>query len=41
MEEKGMHNPAAPSGGGDNGGSSPTSEKKSLTRKIKDKLHRH
>ncbi|KAI0879671.1 hypothetical protein GGS24DRAFT_6540 [Hypoxylon argillaceum] len=42
MEEKGMHNPADPSSGGDNGGSSsPTSGKKSLGQKIKDKLHRH
>ncbi|KAI1133030.1 hypothetical protein F5Y10DRAFT_230000 [Nemania abortiva] len=41
MEEKGMHNPADPSSKGDDGGSSPTSGKKSLGQKIKDKLHRH
>ncbi|KAJ2997397.1 hypothetical protein NUW58_g663 [Xylaria curta] len=44
MEEKGMHNSTDPnSAGGDKGGSptSPTSGKKSLGQKIKDKLHRH
>ncbi|KAJ8129218.1 hypothetical protein O1611_g4413 [Lasiodiplodia mahajangana] len=42
MEEKGMHNPADPaSKGHDDGSSSPTSGKKSLGQKIKDKLHRH
>ncbi|KAJ8123334.1 hypothetical protein ONZ43_g691 [Nemania bipapillata] len=41
MEEKGMHNPADPSSKSDSGDSSPTSGKKSLGQKIKDKLHRH
>lgn len=40
MEEKGMHNPTDPNSAGDDGGS-PTSGKKSLGQKIKDKLHRH
>ncbi|KAI0118886.1 hypothetical protein GGR51DRAFT_498091 [Nemania sp. FL0031] len=47
MEEKGMHNPADPNSkgndghDGNDGSSSPTSGKKSLGQKIKDKLHRH
>lgn len=40
MEKKGMHNSNDPNSAGDDGGS-PTSGKKSLGQKIKDKLHRH
>ncbi|KAI1282516.1 hypothetical protein F5Y07DRAFT_352840 [Xylaria sp. FL0933] len=40
MEQKGMHTAADADSPGD-GGSSPTSGKKSLGQKIKDKLHRH
>ncbi|KAI0448159.1 hypothetical protein F4803DRAFT_496883 [Xylaria telfairii] len=40
MAEKGIHNPTDPDSAGDSGGS-PTSGKKSLGQKIKDKLHRH
>ncbi|KAI1742489.1 hypothetical protein F4680DRAFT_412354 [Xylaria scruposa] len=39
MEEKGIHNPTDPNSAPDSG--SPTSGKKSLGQKIKDKLHRH
>lgn len=35
-----MHNPNDPNSADDDGGS-PTSGKKSLGQKIKDKLHRH
>ncbi|KAI8634665.1 hypothetical protein F5Y19DRAFT_469726 [Xylariaceae sp. FL1651] len=43
MEEKGMHKPTDPNSKGNDTAtsSSPTSEKKSITQKIKDKLHRH
>ncbi|KAI1423835.1 hypothetical protein F5Y12DRAFT_755571 [Xylaria sp. FL1777] len=41
MEEKGIHNPTDPSSPANNNSGSPTSGKKSLGQKIKDKLHRH
>ncbi|KAI3336814.1 hypothetical protein HD806DRAFT_528402 [Xylariaceae sp. AK1471] len=41
LEQKGLHNPADPNSKADDSSSSPTTEKKSLGQKIKDKLHRH
>ncbi|KAI0526630.1 hypothetical protein F5B22DRAFT_641772 [Xylaria bambusicola] len=41
MEEKGIHNSADSSSGPADNNDSPTSGKKSLGQKIKDKLHRH